>query len=129
MRHLSLALASVAFLVIGYVIGSFLPLSGFQHSGDSIVGDAELRIHVVTDDGTAVTGLEVDLAETMGPPPEGGYAVSDGNGVATFHVKPGEYLAYFNSNTFPQYLEMIDSYPVSVEDGVANEATIVLETK
>jgi len=50
--------------------------------------------------GALVADLEVDLW-TDSAPPDAGMARTDTNGIATFHVPPGEYRIGFISANFP----------------------------
>ncbi len=98
--------------------------------GASIRGDAVLKVTVVTDQNEPVKNLEVDVAETPGPPVEGGFANTDDRGVATFSIIPGKYVVFFNSGNFPANLEYPDNTPsVEVSRDKPAEQKIILKTK
>jgi len=95
-----------------------------------IGGNTTLNVTVLTELQKPVVNLEVDLAEKAGPPPSGGTANTNNQGVATFSVKPGDYVVYFNTLNFPKNLEYPqDSQPVHTTEGKINQATVVLKSK
>jgi flagellar basal body-associated protein FliL len=116
-----LALALVA--VVGYFMF-------FQSTNTAdIKGDAELKVTVVSSGGSPVAGLEIDLGAKSGPPPQGGVAITDQAGVASFSVKPGKYAIYFNTAAFPGNLVVPRETPFEVVAGKSNEAKIILQEK
>jgi hypothetical protein len=90
---------------------------------------SKLQVTVLKDDNTPVANLEVDVAEEPGPPPEGGKTKTDGNGVATFHLKAGIYYIYFNSLGFPTDLKYPQPETIQIQQDIVNKYTIVLKTK
>jgi hypothetical protein len=98
-------------------------------SPQGIEGKSELQVTVLQDDNTPVANLEVDVAEEPGPPPEGGKTQTDGNGLATFHIKPGTYYIYFNSLGFPTDLEYPQPETIQIQQNIVNKHTIVIKTK
>ncbi|MBI5071997.1 hypothetical protein HZB93_03875 [Candidatus Falkowbacteria bacterium] len=98
--------------------------------GPSIKGEAVLKVTVVTDKNEPVKNLEVDVAETPGPPAEGGSASTDDQGIAAFSIKPGKYVVFFNSGNFPANLEYPEDTPtVEVSRDKSVEQKIILKTK
>ena len=90
-----------------------------------IEGWGVLKVKVKTVDGIPVSGLEVDLGEKPGAPPEGGLVTSDENGLAAFYVQPGSYVLYFNMVGFPSDLEYPKKlYPVHVSPSRWSELTV-----
>jgi len=98
---------------------------------ENIVGDAELRVTLLTEGQTPVAGVEVDLGKAPGRPPEGGTVDTDEKGMAVFSVKPDNYIIYFNTYKFPTDLEqpMGGQVPITVEAGKVNQKTIILKSK
>ena len=126
-------------LILGYLIGSFVPVSGFFNSGpadpagpassNSISGNCELKVTVQLQDNSPVADLEVDVSAEPGPPLQGGSAKTDGNGIAVFHIKPGSYYIFFNDNFFPKDLEYRDTLKVTLEEGKTIARSIILYPK
>ncbi len=81
------------------------------------------------DNGQPIPKLEIDLDTQPGPPAKGGVSHTDDNGTATFKVKPGDYVIYFNNGTFPKNLGMVGIVPVTVETEKVNEKTIYFRAK
>ena len=97
---------------------------------ESIKGIASLNVTVKTKLGAPVKNVEVDVGKKAGPPPIGGVAKTNEKGIATFFVKPGNYVIYFNDNTFPAELKAPASpKKVRVTAGAPVDATITLESK
>ena len=132
----------ILFLLIGYGLGSFFPalevidFFGLSKSSEdksepeSIKGMVELEITIkLSGTEEPVPNLEVDLAAEPGPPPVGGIAYTNEQGVALFNVKPGNYFIYFNSNSFPDDLEIPGSEEITVIEGVVNEKIVFLDSK
>jgi hypothetical protein len=97
---------------------------------ENISGDAELQVTVTRQNGAPVVDVEVDVAKETGQPPQGGFRNTNADGVATFKIKPGDYVIYFNQGNFPADL-MPPPGPVSVQvgEGELSLKTIILETK
>ncbi|MFA5128688.1 MAG: hypothetical protein WC445_01835 [Patescibacteria group bacterium] len=97
---------------------------------ENISGDAELQVTVMRQNGAPVVNIEVDVAKETGQPPQGGFRNTNADGVATFKIKPGDYVIYFNQGNFPADL-MPPPGPVSVQvgEGELSLKTIILETK
>lgn len=129
MGKIKFIIFAFVFLFVGYAAGNFFPFGGFSFFSPSIEGNTMLQVRATMDNGTPVAKLEIDLGEKPGPPPRGGVSHTDENGVAIFNVKPGEYVIYFNSGTFPKNLNMIGLVPVSVMEGKINEKTVVFMAK
>ncbi|MDD2696964.1 MAG: hypothetical protein PHE52_02295 [Candidatus Pacebacteria bacterium] len=98
---------------------------------ENIVGDAELRVTILTENQTPVAGVEVDVGEGPGKPPEGGSIDTNEQGMAIFSIKPGNYVIYFNTYKFPANLEQPTGgqVPIAVEAGQINQKTIILKSK
>jgi len=95
-----------------------------------IRGETKLEVTVVKENETPVADLEVDVGEKPGTPPQGGVMTTDEKGVATFYIRPGLYVIYFNAKNFPKDLEYPqDSKQVRVEEGKINQATVTLKLK
>ena len=137
MKKLFLILVAVIFLLLGYVLGNFLPLSFFgqeksslpQADEQGIQGNAQLEVILKTDTGMPLANIEVDVAEQPGPPPVGGLALTDENGVAIFNIKPGNYFIFFNDTNFPKDFENPPPQPVEVKADESDQTTIILNAK
>ncbi len=132
MKNLGVIVTVIVALLVGYAAGNVVPFTGFAIPGKSIEGNAKLEVKLVLDNGTPLTKIEVDLGETTGPPPKGGVAVTNENGIATFNVKPGSYVIYFNVGTFPKNLDWPQGGPetkIQVEENKVNQKTLILKTK
>jgi hypothetical protein len=116
-------------------IRQFLHCAGYEISqkilffSDLNRGDARVEIGLFMDNGQPVANVEVDLAEKPGPPPKGGVAVTDENGIAVFNVQPGNYFVYFNSGKFPKNLQEPEPQPIQVDKEAVNKKTIILDVK
>jgi len=133
-----LILISAICLVLGYVLGIFFPLNIFGSSrlqspsslltseDKGIQGNARLEITLKMDNGRPLNNVEVNVAEEPGPPPIGGVALSDADGLAVFNVKPGNYFIFFNDNNFPKNVKNPEAQPVEVKAGEINQRTITL---
>jgi len=113
--------------ILGYLAGNIFPLPFFQFFG-KIKGENELRIKILSE-GKPVKNLEVDVAKKPGPPPKGGVANTDENGIATFYLESGKYYVFFNAANFPKNLEYPAPKQIVVEKGKVNEYTINLIPK
>lgn len=125
-------LTVIAYLLIGYLVGSYFPLRGFlggSSNGPSISGSAELQVTVLRPDSSPATGVEVDVATKIGQPGEGGMVETDGSGVATFHIQPGTYYIFFNDTNFPNDLLHKDTPQVTVAEGSTTKQTVRLSAK
>lgn len=132
MNKIKLAVILLTVLSVGYVLGNILPFNLSLFSEQSIQGTAKLEVKLVLDNGNPLPNIEVDVGERTGPPPKGGVAVTNENGVATFNVKPGSYVIYFNLGTFPKNLDWPEGGPetkIQVEENKVNEKTLILKTK
>ncbi len=119
----------VALYLGGIFLGFDLPKPAFLEK--SIAGNEVLKVRVVMDNTAQnpINNVEVDLGEKPGPPAKGGAMVTDNMGVATFKVKPGAYVIYFNESSFPKNLKTPDLVSVQVEEGQINEKTVLVTTK
>lgn len=127
MKKLKSALIGLIFILAGYFIGSYFPVTGFFSSGASIVGDATLQVTILRPDNSPATNLEVDAATQPGAPLKGGVAMTDSKGVATFNIKPGNYFIFFNANNFPKGLaEPINPTEVTLIENQITKRTINL---
>jgi hypothetical protein len=120
--------AAAIFYFAAIFLGANLPKPAFLEKG--IEGNTELKVTLLMDNNVKnpLPNVEIDLAQKPGQPPKGGTAITDESGVATFKVKPGDYYVYFNENTFPQNLKVPELVQIVVEEGVANEKTILVTT-
>jgi hypothetical protein len=123
-------------LIIGYIIGSYIPITGFfrtdsmdENADGGIIGNAELNVTVLRSDKSPVVDIEVDIAIKPGPPLRGGAVKTDSNGIASFNIKPGTYYIFFNDNNFPVDLEYRDMAQVTAEEGKVTSRTIILHPK
>jgi hypothetical protein len=134
LKVLIYALVFIAILVtfyVGAILAGFnLPGAGLIQKND-ISGSAVLEVKLVMDNRAQdpLANIEVDVAEEPGPPPEGGVAATNDAGVATFQIKPGSYVVYFNSLSFPENLAIPESKPVTVTKEGPNQVTITVDTK
>lgn len=132
MNKIKLVVILLVVLVLGYALGNILPFNLSLFSGQSIAGDAKLEVKLVMDNGNPLSNIEVDVGEKTGPPPKGGVAVTNESGVATFSIKPGSYVIYFNLGTFPKNLDWPQGGPetkILVEENRVNEKTLILKAK
>lgn len=92
-----------------------------------IEGGAVLKVTVLAVDNAPISELEVDVGKEPGPPPEGGVMTTDVNGTATFYIRPGSYIVYFNQAAFPSDLLYPNKlYQVDVSEDRLNTLTIFL---
>ncbi|SRR3989344_3563408 len=135
MNKKTIILILVVGVVVGYFWGYFFPVnfSGFLSmfsSEQSIQGDVRLLVLAkMKDTGTPVPNLEIDLAPKPGSPPLGGVGITDGNGVAEFNVRPGNYFIYYNQKYFPRNLIMPEPEQITVTEGAVNNKTILFILK
>jgi hypothetical protein len=116
-------LLGVLILVVGYVLGSLFPLSLNNVLQQDIRGKAEVQVTILqSKDKSPVTKLNVFMGKKPGPPPRGGQATTDNNGVATFYVKPDVYYVYFSTGDFPADLEY--TTPQKPLQAVENQTTV-----
>jgi hypothetical protein len=131
MQLLKFGLIFLAALVVyvGAILAGF-NLPGAALLKKSIAGNEVLKVTVLMDNRVQdpVANVEVDVAETPGPPPEGGVSPTDSKGVATFHIKPGTYVIYFNNANFPKNLAVPELVPVTVTQGEVAQVTIQVST-
>lgn len=121
--------AAVVFYIAAILLGADLPKPAFLDKG--IEGNAQLNVTLLMDNNVKnpISDVEVDLAEKPGQPPKGGVAVTNEQGIATFKVKPGNYVIFFNDNTFPKNLKVPGLVQVEVKEGITNEKVILVTTK
>ena len=141
MKKTTLILVAIICLLAGYVLGNFFPMNIFSseeykhpfslsvEKDEGIQGEARLEVTLKMDNGRLLDNVEVDLAEEPGPPPIGGVALSDENGLAVFNVRPGNYFIFFNDNNFPKNIEASEPQPVEVMTDKINQQTIILKIK
>jgi hypothetical protein len=141
MKKVTVILLVIIAVLLGYIAGNMLPLNlgatdqqgAFslpQFGQKGIEGDAVLQVTLEMEDtANPLANVEVDLAEEPGPPPVGGTALSDDNGVATFNVKPGNYFVFFNDNNFPKNLEAPEPQAVEVKADEENQIKILISLK
>jgi len=133
MKKIKFIFFLIVFLVIGYFLGNFIPLrliksseESIEPSEESIQGQTILEVKVMTEDKNLLAGIEVDIARKPGPPPIGGVASTDENGLAVFNIKPGKYFIFFNTNNFPKNLKCPNPQPIKVKEGIINTQIVVL---
>lgn len=133
MKKITLILSIIICLVIGYALGSLFPfdISKFSlGSEESIQGNSQLVVTAkMAETNSPVPNLEIDLAIEPGPPPAGGIALTNENGIAKFYVQPGVYFVYFNHANFPENLIVPESEKITVTEGEINKKDIILFTK
>jgi len=131
MKILKFVVPLVIIFIIGYALGNFLPWSGFggTDAGIGIKGSAKLEVTILSDNNQPVANVEVDVAEKPGPPLPGGSAMTNGNGVATFNIQPGNYFIYFNSSNFPQNFKEPALQQIQVSEGSVSKVAINLQSK
>lgn len=137
-KILALVIATIT-LIGGYILGSFYPISGFfraQDSGSSGTLSTEipnnkgrLLVTAVNEDGDPIIGIEIDVAEQAGPPPEWGIQETGLDGRAVFDIDPGSYFVFFNMNRFPDEYEIQPEKGVTIIEGEQTEVEFVLERK
>ena len=132
-KTISIVAATIC-LIIGYVLGNFVPLNQlgfnlFTKLDPGIKGDAILEVTLIMDNGLPLENVEVDLADQPGAPPVGGVAITDQNGLAVFNVKPGKYFVFFNDNNFPKNVKSPELQPVEVKSGEINKIEILMTLK
>lgn len=132
MKALMLVVLAVVAVVVLYAGAIFaglnVPKPAFLDTG--IAGNAELKVTLLMDNNVknSLANVEVDVAEKPGPPPKGGVAVTDEQGVATFKIKPGNYVIYFNEASFPKNLAVPQLQQITVSEGEANAKTLLVTT-
>lgn len=128
MKRLLIAVIIVIIFFGGYVLGSYLPITGFSVLKDQgISGQAKLEVKLLTVNGLPLSDVEIDLGKQPGPPAKGGVALTNEKGIATFNIQPGDYVIFFNSNSFPQNMMIPELVRVAVNDGVLNEKTLIIK--
>ncbi|MEW6222380.1 MAG: hypothetical protein AB1476_03550 [Candidatus Hadarchaeota archaeon] len=115
----------VVIAVVGILI-SHSVVSGFGagSTGSAITGTIPFQVKILGENAAPLAGIEVDIAETPGPPPEGGVATTDENGVAQFTLKAGKYWVFFNTNNFPQAYVQPNPVQISVPGDGEKEITL-----
>ncbi|MFA5778198.1 MAG: carboxypeptidase-like regulatory domain-containing protein [Candidatus Paceibacterota bacterium] len=134
----------IVFLVVGYLLGNFVPLQNFSSSnqGNPTVGNQEndstkitsipsgkgiLEVTVKNSSNQPMVGIEIDVGVRPGPPESWGVKEANVNGTANFELAPGDYYVYFNMNRFPSGYKIQPGQKVSVQEGQIKNLTIVLE--
>jgi hypothetical protein len=137
-RILSLFLATFVGALLGY-FGRDLPALLSQEedlptqleSGE-YAGEEVLKIAVKKEDGTPLTGFEIDLwaeGKTEGPP-TAAIEETDENGIATFNLKPGTYWQGYNLSNWPEDLQVpIGQREIEVKEGEINEVALTIKSK
>jgi len=126
MKKIILVALVPAFVLMGYFALRFL----FPRPVEDIRGDAQLMVTVLTDGNEPLGNIEVDVGRQPGPPPVGGVARTDGRGVATFSVKPGQYAVYFNTIGFPANLvPPVAVTTVDVAGGAPTETMVIVQAR
>ena len=118
-----LVIASVLIIVYPSL---FNPSSGSNAGANQNNQDNTLKVTITTQDGTVLSGIEVDLwtSGSTGEP-NAGVATTNLEGIATFTLAQGNYEIGFNSNNFPSVLAYPQKTPVTVTQG-SNEKIIAL---
>lgn len=131
-------LIALVTLIIGYLLGNFLPLSNFskpyEETTDSATtetnqipdGKGKLIVNVTNTDGEPVIGIEVDVAAQPGPPEEWGVKEADFNGNVEYVLDPGSYYVFFNMNRFPTEYEIQPEKQITITEGEKQEISFVL---
>jgi len=101
----------------------------FGDISEEYAGEEVLKITLLREDGTPLTGFEVDLwadGKVEGPPTAAIGETSE-DGVATFNLKPGTYWQGFNLTDWPEDLEIpVGQREITVKSGEVTEVTITL---
>jgi len=129
MKIFSIVILCFLFLIIGYLLGTWKPLSTFMTGSNSIKGTTEVKVTVLGPTNQPVTNLEVDIATKNGPPTAEGVRTTDAQGVATFNLKAGHYFVFFNTTKFPSDFNVPRESEIDVIEGQINAKTIILSTK
>lgn len=133
---------AAACLLIGYLLGNFLPLNNLSSPNSLIetsnnnqatslvAGQGLLAVTVTNNLGEPMVGIEIDVGVRPGGPPESwGVKEADPNGQASYNLEPGTYYVYFNLNRFPAGYEPQPEQLVVVEEGQTSQVNIVLQKK
>lgn len=95
-------------------------------------GDEVLEVTLQKEDGSFLSGVEVDLwadGKQEGPP-TAAIEETDTRGIATFNLKSGTYWLGYNLENWPSGLEIpVGQTEVKVESGKTNSVTIILESR
>lgn len=132
MKKVLIVILAVIILLAAYagaiLAGFNLPKPAFLDKG--IEGDTEVSVTLLMDNNSKdpLANIEVDIGKKPGPPPKGGVAITNQVGIATFKIKPGDYVIYFNDLTFPSNLAVPETQPITVTEGDANVKTILITT-
>lgn len=130
MKKTILIFAVAVAAIAGYALGNFFPFrlseATFVPGVDKgIRGDTQVLITAIMEDrGNPVPNLEIDVAPQPGEPPPGGVALTNEDGVAEFHIQPGNYFIYFNQSNFPRNLKMPEPEPLTVIEGAVNKKEV-----
>jgi len=135
-----MAIVGVLALVVGYLLGSYFPLSGFSkgQNGDSTASQnnevvdvtsgempentGRLVVNVSNEANEPIIGIEIDVAKQPGPPEDWGVKEADTEGTAVYDLEPGTYYVFFNMNRFPTDYVIQPEKQVTIEEG--EEATV-----
>lgn len=134
----------IVFLVIGYLLGNFVPLRNFssRDQGNPATynkedestkitsvpsGKGALEVTVKNSSNQPMVGIEIDVAVRPGPPESWGVKEANINGTANFELDPGNYYVYFNMNRFPSGYKIQPEQKVNIQEGQIKNVTIVLE--
>lgn len=118
---------SLIIIFIVAVAGYFLANSSVFKK--AIEGDIALEVKIVAQNQDPLSNIEVNVSQEPGQPPVGGTMFTDETGTAVFHVRPGSYFIFFNSNNFPSGFDYPAPTPVRVEEGQSNFHVITLMPK
>ena len=135
-----LIIIAVISLVVGYLLGNFVPLQNFsggnrcrqpeQQRGKTASiprGKGILEVTVENSSNQPMVGIEIDVAVQPGPPEDWGTKEANVNGVANFELNPGSYYVYFNTSRFPSGYKIPPPQKVDVQEGQVESVRIVLE--
>lgn len=140
----SFIVIAIISLVVGYMLGNFIPLRNFSSSSNQTgdpsnnsgtatstsipSGKGVLEVIVTDSSNQPMVGIEVDVGTKPGGQPEGwGAKDADTNGKASFQVAPGSYYVYFNQTRFPSGYVSSAMEKVEVVEGQTAKIAIVLE--
>ena len=115
-------------LVVGYILGSNFPYSGFIGNKINIADNNSptLTVNVVNDKNEPMVGIEVDVAIQPGPPEDWGVKEANTNGIVKYNLEPGDYYVFFNMSRFPQRYIVPSEKKVTIREGASEEITFIL---
>ncbi|MDD5606756.1 MAG: hypothetical protein PHN37_02745 [Candidatus Pacebacteria bacterium] len=129
MNKIKLSVLLIIFVFLGYILGNFFPFQANKNLDEGIGGEAILEITIMTEKQQLLSGIEVNVAEKIGPPSLGGVVLTNDKGVAVFNIKPGSYYVFFNSSNFPTNLDYPEPRAINIEEEKLNKETIILFDK